>query len=98
MAVAILARAVQTLRHQTPVLVCYHPQTDGLSERTIRTVVDTLRCCLNGTHETWDEHLDAIELAVNSSVSATTGLAPFEVLYGENVRLPLTLPAATDAC
>ena len=75
----------------------YHPQTDGLSERTIRTVVDTLRCCLNGTHETWDEHLDAIELAVNSSVSATTGLAPFEVLYGENVRLPLTLPAATDA-
>jgi len=75
----------------------YHPQTDGLSERTIRTVVDTLRCCLNGTHETWDEHLDAIELAHNSSVSASTGLTPFEVLYGENVRLPLTLPAATDA-
>jgi len=29
----------------------YHPQTDGLSERTIRTVIDTLRCCLDSTHE-----------------------------------------------
>jgi hypothetical protein len=77
--------------------VAYHPQTDGLSERTIRSVVDTLCCCLDSTHEAWDEHLDAIELALNSSVSASTGLTPFEILYGENVRLPLTLPAATDA-
>ena len=58
----------------------YHPETDGLSERTIRTVIDTLRCCLDGTHEAWDEHLDAIELALNSSVSASTGLAPFEIV------------------
>ena len=29
----------------------YHPQTDGLSERTIRTVIDTLRCCLDSTYE-----------------------------------------------
>ena len=75
----------------------YHPQTDGLSERSIRSVIDTLRCCLDSTHETWDEHLDAIELALNSSVSASTGLAPFEILYGYNVRLPLTLPSATDS-
>ena len=39
----------------------------------------------------------AIELALNSSVSASTGLAPFEILYGDNVRLPLTLPSATDS-
>ena len=75
----------------------YHPQTDGLSERSIRSVIDTLRCCLDSTHETWDEHLDAIELALNSSVSASTGLAPFEILYGDNVRLPLTLPSTTDS-
>ena len=74
----------------------YHPETDGLSERTIRTVIDTLRCCLDGTHEAWDEHLDAIELALNSSVSASTGLAPFEIVYGNNVRLPLSLPTACD--
>ena len=74
----------------------YHPETDGLSERTIRTVIDTLRCCLDGTHEAWDEHLDAIELALNSSVSASTGLAPFEIVYGNNARLPLSLPTACD--
>jgi transposase InsO family protein len=75
----------------------YHPETDGLSERTIRTVIDTLRCCLDGTHEAWDEHLDAIELALNSSVSASTGLAPFEIVYGNNDRMELLdLCVSTD--
>jgi transposase InsO family protein len=81
---AVFARCGTDLRFST----AYHPQTDGASERAIRTVVDTIRCCLDGLHEHWDRHLDAIELAYNSSVHASTGLAPFELLYGFNPRLP----------
>ena len=40
----------------------YHPETDGLSERTIRTVIDTLRCCLDGTHEVFRFQLNGYEL------------------------------------
>jgi hypothetical protein len=78
----------------------YHPQTDGASERAIRTVVDTIRCCLDGVHERWDAHIDAVELAYNSSVNASTGMTPFEILYGANPRLPLDVdlePPPADA-
>ena len=74
----------------------YHPQTDGASERAIRTVVDSIRCCLDGLHEKWDTHLDAIELAFNSSQHASTGMTPLEIVYGFNPRLPLDLGHPRD--
>ena len=32
-----------------------------------------------------------VELAINSMVVCSIGKAPFEMLYGENVRLPIDL-------
>ena len=32
-----------------------------------------------------------VELAINSTVARSTGKAPFEMLYGQNVRLPIDL-------
>ena len=32
-----------------------------------------------------------VELAINSTVACSMGKAPFEMLYGENVRLPIDL-------
>ena len=32
-----------------------------------------------------------VELAINSTVARSMGKAPFEMLYGENVRLPIDL-------
>ena len=32
-----------------------------------------------------------VELAINSTVARSTGKTPFEMLYGENVRLPIDL-------
>ena len=37
----------------------------------------------------WLTALPYIEFAINSTVSASTGKAPFELLYGENVTLPM---------
>ena len=85
----VFARCGTKLKFST----AYHPQTDGASERAIRTVVDTVRCCLEGIHEHWDRHLDSVELAYNSSVNASTGVTPFELVYGFNPRLPHDLGA-----
>ena len=67
----------------------HHPQTDGASERAIRTVGDAIRCCLDGLHDNWHNHLAAVELAYNSSVHASTGVSPFFMVYGVHPRLPL---------
>ena len=45
----------------------------------------------------WLTAIPYIEFAINSTISASTGKSPFELLYGENVVLPMdhALHAAT---
>lgn len=71
----------------------YHPQTDGQSERTIRTITDSLRCYSN-TGDDWDTKLPAIEFAYNNSVNASTGFSPFYLLYGQHPATPATMATA----
>nr|GEU33621.1 putative reverse transcriptase domain-containing protein [Tanacetum cinerariifolium] len=40
----------------------YHPQMDGQSERTIQTLEDMLRTCVNDFGSSWDRHLPLIEV------------------------------------
>jgi hypothetical protein len=64
----------------------HHPQTDGQTERTKRTMEETLRHYVNYRQNNWDGVLPALEHAYNNSVDATTRQVPFELLYG---RKPL---------
>ena len=45
----------------------FHPQTDGLEERTIQTLEDMLRACVFDVKGTWDDHLPLIEFAYRNS-------------------------------
>lgn len=67
----------------------YHPQTDGQSERTNQTAEIALRHAV-ATHpdEDWPNLLPALQAALNSSVSATTGHTPHKLLYGYELRHP----------
>ncbi|OJT05306.1 Transposon Ty3-I Gag-Pol polyprotein, partial [Trametes pubescens] len=60
----------------------FHPQTDGLSERTIRSITQILRAIVSPNQLDWYEKLPLAEFALNSATSATTGFAPFELNYG----------------
>jgi hypothetical protein len=66
-----------------------HPQTDGQSEREISTLSDALRSYVNTRGDDWDEYLPAFELAFNSKPQASTGVAPFTLVYGTDARLPI---------
>lgn len=46
-----------------------HPQTDGQTERTNRTVLQILRTFVNQVGSDWAQHLAAAEFAINSAVS-----------------------------
>jgi hypothetical protein len=67
----------------------YHPQTDGQTENSNKTLETILRSVVNFEQNDWDLHLTAAELAVNNSKNATTGYTPFFLAYGREVRMPL---------
>ncbi|GBG82836.1 hypothetical protein CBR_g36366 [Chara braunii] len=54
----------------------YHPQTDGQTEITNRTLGDILRKIVRDDQQ-WDLHLVHAEIAYNHAVSPTTGMSPY---------------------
>lgn len=67
----------------------YHPQTQGLVERFNATLTDMLAKFTNTDQRNWDEYLNFVVWAYNSSTHASTGLSPFEVLFGYRPVSPL---------
>ena len=62
----------------------YHPQTDGMSERTNQTVEIALRFMIHTMDDPtkWPQTLSTIQSILNNSTSSATTQAPNEVSYG----------------
>src|SRR6202453_2036414 len=60
----------------------FHPETDGTSERAIRSVNQVLHALIDVSQDNWHSKLPAIEFAMNSSISNSMSYAPFEINYG----------------
>ena len=67
----------------------FHPQSDGQTERTIKTLEDMLRACALELQGCWEDHLSLIEFAYNNSYHSSIGMVPYEVLYGRPCRSPV---------
>ena len=74
-----------------------HPQSDGQSEREIRTLITALRAFCNDHQDDWDDYLDMLELGFNSTVQASTQRSPLELLNGTKPRLPIDVALAPVA-
>ena len=62
----------------------FHPQTDGAMERANRMITQMIRQCVRLDQKDWVRKLPAIEFAMNSARSNTTGFSPFQLNYGRN--------------
>ena len=60
----------------------FHPQTDGATEWVNCSTGQILRMIINDHQKNWADKCPMVEFALNSSVSTTTGLAPFELNQG----------------
>jgi len=69
----------------------YHPQTDGLTERFNQTLKQMLCKFVDETGSDWDQWLPYLLFAYREVPQASTGFSPFELLFGHEVRGPLTL-------
>jgi hypothetical protein len=64
----------------------HHLQTDRQTEKANRTLEEMIRQFINYQQNYWDDLLPALEHAYNSTVHATTGLAPFMMTLGQIPR------------
>nr|GEU49428.1 reverse transcriptase domain-containing protein [Tanacetum cinerariifolium] len=67
----------------------YHPETDGQSKRTIKTLEDMLRACFIDFGKGWERHLPLVEFSYSNSYHASNKAVPFEALYGRKCRSPV---------
>jgi hypothetical protein len=72
----------------------YHPQTDGQSEREIKTLIKVLSSYVNTRRDDWDLHLALVEFAINSTPSVATGKSPFKINYGVDANKPIDIALA----
>ena len=74
----------------------YHPQANGLDERLNQTLVNSLAMFAQDNREVWDEKLQEVVYAYNTSVQKSTKHTPFEAMFGRVARLPLDFNASKN--
>lgn len=66
----------------------YHPQSNGIIERYFRTVKDMIYAVCKDTRKEWHHTLPHIEMALRATKHQTTGFSPFEIIFGNKMKIP----------
>jgi len=73
----------------------YHLQTNGSCERFHRTMKSMIRSLSDKFENSWDEYLPWILFACREIPVQSLGFSPFELLFGRNIEVPLSLLKST---
>jgi hypothetical protein len=75
----------------------YHPQTDGASERTNKTIIQALRYHVQRNQTGWVRALPRIRFHLMNTVNKSTKFSPFQLRFGRSPRIlpPLVPPIST---
>lgn len=76
----------------------YHPETDGSSERSNKSVVQCLRYHVERNQTGWVKALPMVRFHLMNTVNTSTGFSPFQLRMGRSPRLipPLTPNVPVD--
>ncbi len=67
----------------------YRPSSNGQVERYNRTILQFIRCFLEGKVREWDQYITHLGLALRSMVNVDTGFTPNMLMLGHEVNLPV---------
>ena len=86
-------RLVDLLKEKTgfvhKITSAYHPQSNGLDERSNQTLKAQLQKLVNDQQDNWDELLPSILFSYRTSKHDSTRCTPFLLMYGREARLPI---------
>ena len=74
----------------------YRPCSNGQVERYNRTLLQLIRCYVSGSPRSWDQHLQQLSGAINSTVNRQTGFTPNQMMLGREVSLPVEIMLGTS--
>ncbi|KAI9552203.1 hypothetical protein GHT06_022542 [Daphnia sinensis] len=81
-----LCRKLQIKQLRT---TAYHPQTNGLTERFNKTVVEMLRKYMDQGFPKWEEMLGPVAFAYRNSVHSSTLETPYFLNHGRDPTMPI---------
>uniref|UniRef100_A0AAR2JNS1 Gypsy retrotransposon integrase-like protein 1 n=1 Tax=Pygocentrus nattereri TaxID=42514 RepID=A0AAR2JNS1_PYGNA len=82
----------ELLSIERSVTAAYHPQTNGLDEKTNDNIKRALKKMVNEQQDNWDIYLDATLFSLRSKVHTTTKHSPFLLMYGREAVFPAEVP------
>lgn len=69
----------------------YYPMGNDSTERFNRTLGNTLRSLPPRSKQKWPQMVQTMTFVYNCTVHETTGFAPFYLMFGRILRLPVDL-------
>ena len=71
----------------------YHPETDGASEQSNKTVIQCIRFAVERDQRGWAKTLPKVRFDIMNTVNVSTGYSPFQLRFGKS---PCILPPILD--
>ena len=64
----------------------YNPRCDGKVERSIQTVMSTIKKLAHGNETNWSLYVPFAQLSFNNKVASLTGSTPFSLMFGRSMN------------
>nr|XP_027230829.1 uncharacterized protein LOC113822477 [Penaeus vannamei] len=87
----LFSEPVELLQSSHHFTIRYHPQANGLEERTNRVVKAALRSVVGDRPGTWHKFIPELRVDLSSAIHRSTGEQPLYLLTGRHAYFPVCL-------